>query len=361
MMPPEIRARRHARRWTAAAAVCLGCVYAVVVAGRARSIPGPMHGAGAVPTEGHAHWQSLLLLQPGAAAFGLVGDAALGDDGRSYVLDVMEKRVGVAEEEGAVAWTGRGGQGPGEFFIPVALAADRDQIYVLDRGNQRIERYRSDGGALERTGSLPLEFVPEDLCASDGRLFVLGAHTGHAIHEISPHDGRVLRSFAPDAQLTDDLLATFRAGGYLACAPAGRIAFLPLLRGEVRLFSTATGALLDSAAIPGYHPVLIRKTADAVEFRAPEGGTHDAAAAVIPLADGRMLVQVGGVRPGATMHELTEVRSYLISWEDRSVRPLAGKLPRIASVDDDVALALETVPQPAVNKIRFTLLPAAGS
>lgn len=311
---------------------------------------------------GSAQWQRLIPLQPGPAPFGLIGDAALGSDGRSYVLDVMEKRLGVAEEEGAVAWIGRGGQGPGEFFIPVALAADRDQIYVLDRGNRRIERYRTVGGTMESTGSLPLEFGPEDLCASDGRLYVLGAHTGHAIHEVSPRDGRVLRSFAPDAQLADDLLATFRAGGYLACAPDGRIAFLPLLRGEVRLFSAATGALLDTAAIPGYHPVLIRKTVDAVEFRAPQGGTHDAAASVLPLADGRMLVQVGGLRPGATtIHEFTELRSYLVDWEDRSVRLLAGELPRIASVDDDVALALETDPQPAVHKIRFTLLPVPGS
>lgn len=309
-----------------------------------------------------ARWQSLSALQAGAPAFGLVGDGAIGQGGESYVLDVMERRIGVAAADGRVAWTGRAGRGPGELFIPVAVAAGEDVLYVLDRGNRRIERYGTEGGRLERSGGLPLAFAPEDLCTWDDRVFVLGAHRGHAIHEVSSEDGRVLRSFAPDVALTDDLLATYRAGGYLACGPGGRIAFLPLLRPEVRLFSAATGAPLDSAAIPGYAAVLIRKTADAVEFRAPEGGTHDAAASVVPLADGRMLVQVGGVRPGATtIHEFTSLRSYVVDWERGSVRLLGGRLPRIAAVREHDALALETDPQPAVHRIRLTLPPVPAS
>jgi hypothetical protein len=72
-----------------------------------------------------------------APEFGLIGDARMGDAGRMYLLDVMERRVGVSAGGDTIVWTGRIGRGPGEFFVPVALAAGADVLYVLDRGNQR--------------------------------------------------------------------------------------------------------------------------------------------------------------------------------------------------------------------------------
>lgn len=347
-------------RQAAAAAVCVGAGWALA-SGGAESRSGLSAPPVWTPSDGDsAQWHGVAALRPGSSPFGLIGDAAIGSGGTTFVLDVMERRVGMAVAGDTVAWTGRPGQGPGEFFIPVAVAVDDDAVYVLDRGNQRIEQFRTTQGGLERTGSLSLAFAPEDLCTSTGRLFVLGAHRGFAIHEVSPRTGRVLRSFAPDAELAADLLATFRAGGYLACPPdGGHIAFLPLLRAEVRLFSAHTGELLETAPIPGYHAVLIRKTADAVQFRAPEGGTHDMAASVVPLADGRMVVQTGAVRPGATtIHEFTSIQSYVVDWEHGTVRPLAGRLPRITAVHDSLALALETDPHPRVRRIRLTFPPA---
>ena len=296
-----------------------------------------------------------------APELGLIGDAVLGDAGESFLLDVMEQRVGIATGEGAVVWIGGRGRGPGELLIPVALAAHADVLYVLDRGNRRIERYRTTGGTLRRSGDgIPLEFSPEDLCVSDGRFYVLGAYRGRAIHEISPDGGRVLRSFAPDAQLEDDLLATFRAGGYLACGTGGEIDFLPLLRPEVHRFHAATGALLQSAALPAYDAVRVRRTGDAVEFRA-ESGVHDVAASLVPLGDGRLLVQVGRKPPGATtLHEFASLRSYVVDWGRGGVRVLADTLPRIADVREGWALALETDPEPAFRRIRFTPPPGAS-
>lgn len=289
------------------------------------------------------------------AAIGLLGDAVMGNGGESFLLDVMEHRVGMVTGEGEVAWTGGRGRGPGELMIPVALAAHADVLYVLDRGNRRIERYRTIGGTLRRSGDgVPLEFGPEDLCVSDGRLYVLGAYRAHAIHEISPDDGRVLRSFAPDAQLADELLATFRAGGYLACGTGGEIDFLPLLRAEVHRFDAATGALLQSAVLPAYDAVRVRRTGDAVQFQA-EGGVHDVGASLVPLPGGRLLVQVGRKPPGAsTLHEFASLRSYVVDWGTGGVRVIPDALPRIADVREGWALALETDPEPAFRRIRFT-------
>jgi hypothetical protein len=285
----------------------------------------------------------------------------IGKGGESFLLDVMEHRVGIVAGDGEVTWIGGRGHGPGEFLIPVALAAHADLLYVLDRGSRRIERYRTADGWLRRSGDgLPLEFGPEDLCVSDGRLYVLGAHRGHAIHEISPDNGRILRSFAADEQLADDLLATFRAGGYLACGTDGKIDFLPLLRPEVHRFSAATGALLQSAVLPEYDAVRVRRTADAVEFRA-EGGVHDVAASLVPLGGGRLLVQVGSKPPGATtLYEFASVRSYVVDWARGGVRALPGALPRIVDVREGWALALETDPEPAFRRIRFTPPPGVS-
>jgi hypothetical protein len=345
---PDSFFSRPMKRWIGA-----GLLASLAIAGVAAA----RHAEPGADESSPAGWQSPPLphAQIGTTAqqIGLIGDAALGNAGESFLLDVLEHRVGVARAEGAVTWTGRDGHGPGELSIPVALAADAGVLYVLDRGNQRIERYRTTGGELRRSGDgVPLEFIPEDLCVSHGRLFVLGAHRGHAIHEISP-EGRVLRSFAPDAQLADDLLATFRAGGYLACGTDGEIDFLPLLRPEVHRFSAATGALLQSAALPGYNAVRVRRTADGVEFIG-EGGSHDVGASLVPLSGGRLLVQVGGTLPGATtQYEFTSVRSYVVDWGHGAVHTLPGTLPRITDVRDGWALAVETDPEPAFRRIRF--------
>jgi hypothetical protein len=300
--------------------------------------------------------KAAMMIEPGTRAFGLIGDAVMADGGRSFLLDVMERRIGVADGSGSVAWTGSGGRGPGEFLVPVALAVDADALYVLDRGNRRIERYRTAIAGLRRDGGVPVEFDAEDLCVSRGRLFVLGAHQGHAIHEISLRDGRVFRSLAPDPQLGNDLLATFRASGYLACGE-DELTLLPLLRPEVMRFSAQTGAHLGTVALPGYNAVRIRTAANGIEFRG-EGGTHDVGASVLPLADGRALVQVGSVRPGAaTVHEFTSVRSYLVDWRAASAQIVSDTLPRIADLREGWALALETDPEPAARRIRFTLPP----
>lgn len=300
-------------------------------------------------------------VDPGPTAFGLVGDAEPGDPGQVFVLDVMERRVGAATGAEPVAWTGRPGRGPGELFIPVALAAGRNgMLYVLDRGNQRIEAYAARGAALRRTGSIPLPFVPEDLCTLGDRIFVLGAYRERAIHELDPGTGAVLSSFAPDPQLRDDLLATFRTGGYLACGPGDEITFLPTLRPVVERFSARTGAFLGSADIPGYRAVAVRRTGEGVTFSAP-GGVHDRAASITPLPDGRLLLQVGQLRPGAaTPHEFTEIRTYLLSWPDGGIRPLADDLHRITAAADGWALAVGTDPAPSVHRIALTLPPPSA-
>jgi hypothetical protein len=346
-------------RWIGAALLVILAIGGFAVARRASAGPGSKELAAEKSLDSPSRTPEPTQLAASrsstpSAEFGLIGDAVMGTAGQTYLLDVMERRVGVSTAGDSVAWTGGMGRGPGEFFVPVALAAGADVLYVLDRGTRRIERYRTGGRALERTASLTLEFDPEDLCVSRDRVFVLGPHHGHAIHEISPRDGRVIRSLAPDPQLRDPLLASFRASGHLACGPGDEIVFLPRLLPEVLRFSLATGARTGTAALPRYDAVRIRMHGDAVSFQA-EDGTHDVGASIVPLDDGRLLVQAGSVSQSTGRDQFTAIRSYVVDWDTPAARVISRTLPRIMDVRDGWALAVETDPEPAVHRIRLTI------
>jgi hypothetical protein len=343
---------RRRRAGASAVAGVLACSAAVAVARGWEPSPASAPQQDMPP----ATWSSAGRLPLGPEPVGLIGDAALVQDTLVYVLDVMRKRVGMlSAEESRVTWVGRAGRGPGEFIEPVALAMAADGgLYVVDRGNQRVEAYAPRAGTLERVGSVSLDFLPEDACVLGGRLFVLGARDGRAIHEVSPRDGRVLRSFAPDEQLRDDLLATFRSAGHLACGPGASLSFLPTLRPTLHRFSAATGEPLGSITIPDYREVLVEHSGDAVTFRQPEGG-HDRAASLVPLADGRLVVQVGTLQPGSrTPHEFEELRSFLLSWESNSIAALPRELPRVFSFGGSKALGAVTDPEPALLLLTWT-------
>lgn len=354
--------KRYSRRRAAApAAAALGVLaglYASASPLRVRPAPPAPE---AIPAALAVSWRAGDTVASGPTAFGLIGDAVATPSGEVFVLDVMERRVGYASRSQPVIWTGRGGQGPGEFFMPVSLAvAKSGNVYVLDRGNQRVERYAVVANGLKHVGGFSLTFVAEDMCALNDRLFVLAAFDGRAIHEISPQNGRVLSSFAPDPRLTDELMATFGAGGYLACGPGEEISHLSMLLPQVQRFSAATGRLLGTAPIPGYRAVEVRRVGNGVVFNAPDG-VHDRAASLTTLPDARLLVQVGHLRPGAaTGHEFASLRSYVLQWPQGTFQPLSGDLPRVTSATGDEALAIHTDPAPSLQRLTLLIPPATG-
>lgn len=292
-------------------------------------------------------------------ALGVVADVAADARGRRYILDVQRRQVVVTSPSGGPPATiGRPGSGPGEFRAPVSLALDREgRLLVLDPGTLRIEIFRVADTEARRVGALPLAFPAEDLAACGDRLFLLGSWRFHLIHEISPVDGRILRSLAPDSVPSDDLMAGYRSGGYLECGPGPALTFLPMLRPELTRVSLTTGAQIGRLEIPGYQAVRVERTADGgVRFRAPATGDHDRASAVVTLADGRQLVQVGVLERGArTGHEFRDVRSFIVSWEARTVHPVPTKLPRILRAAADSVFIVETEPGPRVSVARLEL------
>jgi len=297
---------------------------------------------------------------PSRHVFGLAADVAIDEVGRIFVLDILENRVAAFSPEGRpLAVLGRPGAGPGELTIPVALAADpHGRVFVLDRGNARINVYKYvNGSGYDR--SVPLGFGGEDLCFMDGRLFVLGERGGFLIHELAPESGVVLRSFAPDPAARDPLMRSTRANGYLGCGEDGEIILLPLLLPEVRRYSATDGRLLGIDSIPEYRAVRARRIGRSVVLEAPKVGRHHIGASLVSLGKEGWLVQTGFARRGArSMHEIESIRSYLLP--PRSpIHEVAGPSFRLSATRGDLAVASFTSPYPRAELFHFH--PAAGA
>lgn len=292
------------------------------------------------------------LRAPGVAAeelFGVVGDVAVSPDGRIYVLDVVAKQIGVFSPAGErQATLGRPGRGPGEFMLPVSLAVDqRSNLYALDAMNQRLDVF--SGGHPERHRSFPLDFQARDMCFLAGRLYVLGVRDAHLIHEVSPSEGTVVRSFAPDAESRDMLLASYRGTGYLACGPGDEITFLPSLRPEVVRYSASSGSPIASAQIPEYRGLRVTAVANGMRFEAADGERNYYASSIVPLPGGDHLIQVGHLVPrSSTDQEFEFIRSYRMSRADGRIRAISDSLPRLIAGQGDRLFAAYTSPHPAV-------------
>jgi len=80
-------------------------------------------------------------------AFHIPSDIAIDDQGNIYILDAGNHRIQKFGPDGKYITTlGNRGQGPGEFYLPISLDLDPDgYLYVSDPQNQRIQILKPDG------------------------------------------------------------------------------------------------------------------------------------------------------------------------------------------------------------------------
>jgi len=116
----------------------------------------PIHEYAAVPDEERAGNELILerdLVIGGGGredvAFYQAASPLVDDDGRIYVLDRGNHRVQVFDPGGELLVTfGAEGQGPGELARPVSLAIAGDRILVSDGQNARVSEFTRDGDHL---------------------------------------------------------------------------------------------------------------------------------------------------------------------------------------------------------------------
>ncbi len=97
---------------------------------------------------------------------------AFDQNGNLYVVDRGNNRVQVLDRQGhAIRAFGTLGYGPGEFWNPSYIALDaQDNVYVADPWNQRIQKFASDGTFLTLFGGLP--GANGVVIGSDGSIYV---------------------------------------------------------------------------------------------------------------------------------------------------------------------------------------------
>jgi peptidylamidoglycolate lyase len=110
-----------------------------------------------------------------AAHFNQPSDIAVAEDGSFYVSDgYRNNRIVKFSAEGkfVLQW-GSKGKNAGQFDLPHALTYDRGRVYVLDRGNRRVQIFDSKGHYLAEWKGPPFAGLQDIKIGRDGLAFVV--------------------------------------------------------------------------------------------------------------------------------------------------------------------------------------------
>jgi DNA-binding beta-propeller fold protein YncE len=139
------------------------------------------------------------LLQP--------SDVAVGKDHLIYVMDGVNNRVVVFDQQGNLSFTfGGKGSGNGLFNAPLGITIDsQGNVYVADSGNRRIQIFSSRGqfrslfAVTSQPGEKPAD--PVDLALDEGRkrIYVVD-NDNHRILVYSLTDYKLLESWSSEGE-----------------------------------------------------------------------------------------------------------------------------------------------------------------
>lgn len=153
-------------------------------------------------------------------AFHMPADIAVDTEGNLYVLDSGNHRIQKFNRDGEHLVTlGRQGQGPGEFYFPSSLDIDsQGYLYVSDPNNQRIQ-ILTPTGKEHRTIRIVEDSVGDIILTRTGQLVMAGgqgfgrlaleeekAKELPKLVKILDADGNVLRKFGVQHDFKDFLL-----------------------------------------------------------------------------------------------------------------------------------------------------------
>lgn len=276
----------------------------------------------------------------GAEMFGDIGDVVASANGDFFVLDTRHQEIKRYDSVGTLRErVGRPGSGPGEFRAASDLAVTPDgYLAVVDQATRELSVYRVGSDALEYAHKHQLPFLPRQVCAAAGRLFILGLHDSFALHEVTLA-GRIRRSFGtvpgvvdPDVSGPEQAaLREMYAVGQLACLD-GRppvVAYVPEGFPIIRAF-TADGRALWQMTIEGYHEFrrsqddqgLLRLRPDPAVMR-----THHAAA-FSAVDETSFVLQL--IERDYEREEQLGIQSRLVEARSGRMAPISDTLPRLS-------------------------------
>ncbi len=107
---------------------------------------------GATPAHGIRRTDVRLLFEI-RGGFKAPSDVSVSKDGRIYVVDGVNNRISIFDQDGkSVSSFGRKGRGPGQFQAPLGIDVDSTgRVYVADSGNHRIQVFDSSGRYIAET------------------------------------------------------------------------------------------------------------------------------------------------------------------------------------------------------------------
>ncbi|MFQ5742072.1 MAG: NHL repeat-containing protein [Acidobacteriota bacterium] len=172
--------------------------------------------------------------------------SALGFDhtGRLYVLDRGNHRVQIFEADGRfVQSLGGPGEGPGQLSSPTGMWVHPDgSVLVADTRNRRLQPFGASGSILD---PIAVDFFPIDVVATHNRLFVLRLPRASMVLGPDPRplvqvldrSGRPIDGFVEATPTSAGALYLLENALALAPAPDGGIAASNLyLASRIRLY-----------------------------------------------------------------------------------------------------------------------------
>lgn len=171
-------------------------------------------------------------------ALALPTDAAVDDHSRIYVMDGVNHRVVVFDEQGQYLRSfGRPGKGKGELNLPVGISiSPAGAILVADTGNHRIQVFSPQGAFLMAFGLRHGDKAdPTDVLASgSGDLCYVADNDNHEIQVYELTSGRLVRFWGGHGKN----LGQFRYPATLAMDRQGQVYVVDVMNARVQTFDS---------------------------------------------------------------------------------------------------------------------------
>ena len=303
----------------------------------------------------------------GPDVLGIVGDAAVDEDGNVYIQDNTSDELLVFSPSGDLLHrTGGTGDGPEEFrgirrFVRLpdgrlVVAHGGGAAKVLELG---ADGYRYAGLLLEdQTREIPAII---DMCAAGDRIFIHATNLGSAdsdthriIREVSADEGRVLASFADGYRSEFEEDRQGRSYGNIACGDGPvtlvwSLYYFPIVKGY-----RPDNTLLWTALIEDFEQGLIYQNHARSSSVHPIGSSQEYLIGVHALRPGFVVLQAvhqGRPVPGEGLASMPvlRMRTYLIDQETGDGGVVSERLPWIAWIGDSSFITVPSDPYPKVE------------